>query len=123
MIIFIQKYNFQTYFYKSWATTTRKRNENNIRWRSHVRVYNNNVLLLFSSLFSSSRLKRTLTKWFSATYVAEKPVSWMMMAPSLTPNKSPGVSNNPGLRLYKFNKNSGHVSTLSQVLYLTRWPY
>lgn len=44
-------------------------------------------------------------------FFAEKPVSWMMVAPSLAPNKSPGVSNNPGLRLYKFIMDSGHVST------------
>ncbi|KAF0768809.1 acid sphingomyelinase-like phosphodiesterase 3a [Aphis craccivora] len=44
----------------------------------------------------------------------KKPVSWMMVAPSLTPNKSPGVSNNPGLRLYKFNTNTGHIIDYTQ---------
>lgn len=44
----------------------------------------------------------------------KKPVSWMMVAPSLTPNKSPGVTNNPGLRLYKFNTNSGHILDYTQ---------
>ncbi|XP_050536756.1 acid sphingomyelinase-like phosphodiesterase 3a [Daktulosphaira vitifoliae] len=44
----------------------------------------------------------------------KRPVSWMMMSPSLTPSKSPGISNNPGLRLYKFNINSGHILDYTQ---------
>ncbi|XP_050428631.1 acid sphingomyelinase-like phosphodiesterase 3a isoform X2 [Adelges cooleyi] len=44
----------------------------------------------------------------------KRPLSWMMMAPSLTPSKSPGVSNNPGLRLYKFNTNTGHILDYTQ---------
>ncbi|XP_024946147.1 acid sphingomyelinase-like phosphodiesterase 3b isoform X2 [Cephus cinctus] len=41
------------------------------------------------------------------------PVSWMMMAPSLTPS-SPGGPNNPGLRLYKFETNTGQVLDYKQ---------
>ena len=37
------------------------------------------------------------------------PVSWMMMAPSITPYR-PGGPNNPGLRLYEFEKTSGQAS-------------
>lgn len=36
------------------------------------------------------------------------PVSWIMMAPSVTPNGG-GGPNNPGLRLYKFETNTGQV--------------
>lgn len=38
------------------------------------------------------------------------PVSWMMVAPSITPNRS-GGPNNPGIRLYKFETNTGQVSS------------
>lgn len=73
----------------------------------------NHIHCLSVIYFSLSCWKRALIKCISAIYVSEKPVSWMMVAPSLTPNKSPGVSNNPGLRLYKFNTNTGHVSICS----------
>lgn len=36
------------------------------------------------------------------------PVSWIMMAPSITPYRA-GGPNNPGLRLYQFEKKSGQV--------------
>lgn len=72
----------------------------------------NHIHCLSVIYFSLSCWKWALTKCISAIYVTEKPVSWMMVAPSLTPNKSPGVSNNPGLRLYKFNTNTGHVSII-----------
>ncbi|VVC44532.1 Calcineurin-like phosphoesterase domain, ApaH type,Metallo-dependent phosphatase-like [Cinara cedri] len=52
---------------------------------------------------------------FRIVYDTKKiPVSWMMIAPSLTPNKSPIVSNNPGLRLYKFNVHTGHIIDYTQ---------
>lgn len=37
------------------------------------------------------------------------PVSWMMIAPSITPGR-PNSPNNPGLRLYKFETSTGQVS-------------
>lgn len=37
------------------------------------------------------------------------PVSWIMMAPSISPS-TPGGPNNPGLRLYKFETATGQVS-------------
>lgn len=36
------------------------------------------------------------------------PVSWIMMAPSISPS-TPGGPNNPGLRLYKFETATGQV--------------
>lgn len=42
-------------------------------------------------------------------YWAGLPVSWIMMAPSITPSTSGGGPNNPGLRLYKFETNTGQV--------------
>lgn len=40
-----------------------------------------------------------------------KPVSWIMVAPSITPRKSNiGLSNNPAMRLYKFETDTGQVS-------------
>ncbi|XP_031829471.1 cyclic GMP-AMP phosphodiesterase SMPDL3A [Nomia melanderi] len=41
------------------------------------------------------------------------PVSWIMMAPSISPN-TPGGPNNPGLRLYKFETNTGQVLDYTQ---------
>lgn len=41
------------------------------------------------------------------------PVSWIMMAPSITPS-TPGGPNNPGLRLYKFETNTGQVLDYTQ---------
>ena len=39
-----------------------------------------------------------------------KPVSWIMIAPSVTPRKSNIGSNNPAMRLYKFETDTGQVS-------------
>lgn len=39
-----------------------------------------------------------------------KPVSWIMISPSVTPRKSNTGSNNPALRLYKFETDTGQVS-------------
>lgn len=48
------------------------------------------------------------TKLFRLT---GRPVSWIMLAPAITPRQTPDGSNNPGLRLYRFNKNTGQVSS------------
>lgn len=42
--------------------------------------------------------------------ITGKPVSWIMIAPSVTPTKTPGESNNPAMRLYKFETDTGQVS-------------
>ncbi|XP_058791126.1 acid sphingomyelinase-like phosphodiesterase 3a [Phymastichus coffea] len=43
----------------------------------------------------------------------DEPVSWAMMAPSITPYRS-GGPNNPGLRLYKFDIDTGQILDYSQ---------
>ncbi|XP_070160724.1 cyclic GMP-AMP phosphodiesterase SMPDL3A isoform X3 [Polyergus mexicanus] len=42
-----------------------------------------------------------------------QPVSWIMMAPSVTPS-AVGGPNNPGLRLYKFETNTGQILDYTQ---------
>ncbi|KAL1395629.1 hypothetical protein pipiens_000314, partial [Culex pipiens pipiens] len=42
-----------------------------------------------------------------------KPVSWMMIAPSISPRRM-GESNNPAMRLYKFDTDSGQVLDYTQ---------
>ncbi|XP_052873756.1 acid sphingomyelinase-like phosphodiesterase 3a [Anopheles cruzii] len=42
-----------------------------------------------------------------------KPVSWMMIAPSISPRRS-GESNNPAMRLYKFDTDTGQVLDYTQ---------
>lgn len=42
--------------------------------------------------------------------IAGKPVSWIMIAPSITPIKTTVGSNNPAMRLYKFDTDTGQVS-------------
>ncbi|XP_012282986.1 acid sphingomyelinase-like phosphodiesterase 3b [Orussus abietinus] len=56
--------------------------------------------------------------WHSDTFRviyndAGAPASWMMMAPSITPHRL-GGPNNPGLRLYKFETNTGQVLDYTQ---------
>lgn len=43
-------------------------------------------------------------------FIAGKPVSWIMIAPSVTPKKQSIGSNNPAMRLYKFDTDTGQVS-------------
>ncbi|XP_036336299.1 sphingomyelinase phosphodiesterase D-like [Rhagoletis pomonella] len=43
-----------------------------------------------------------------------KPVSWMMISPSVTPRKLNVGSNNPAMRLYKFDTDSGQVLDYTQ---------
>ncbi|XP_046667203.1 acid sphingomyelinase-like phosphodiesterase 3b [Homalodisca vitripennis] len=43
-----------------------------------------------------------------------RPVSWMLMAPSLSPRRTNGGANNPGLRLYKFNRDTAQVLDYTQ---------
>ncbi|XP_071455725.1 acid sphingomyelinase-like phosphodiesterase 3b [Hetaerina americana] len=38
-----------------------------------------------------------------------QPISWMFLAPSVTPWRTPSGANNPGLRLYKFDTDTGQV--------------
>ncbi|KOC63983.1 Acid sphingomyelinase-like phosphodiesterase 3b [Habropoda laboriosa] len=56
--------------------------------------------------------------WHSDTFRViysdtDSPVSWIMMAPSISPSTL-GGPNNPGLRLYKFETNTGQVLDYTQ---------
>ena len=44
----------------------------------------------------------------SVPLLSGKPVSWMMIAPSISPRRS-SESNNPAMRLYKFDTDTGQV--------------
>lgn len=43
-------------------------------------------------------------------FIVGKPVSWIFLAPSVTPKKQSIGSNNPAMRLYKFDTDTGQVS-------------
>ncbi|XP_077288095.1 acid sphingomyelinase-like phosphodiesterase 3b [Arctopsyche grandis] len=43
-----------------------------------------------------------------------KPISWAMLAPSVTPRHTSGGANNPGFRLYKFDSDRGQVLDYTQ---------
>ncbi|KOB79098.1 Uncharacterized protein OBRU01_01140 [Operophtera brumata] len=43
-----------------------------------------------------------------------RPVSWAFLAPSVSPHRDPAGSSNPGLRLYKFDTNTGKVLDYTQ---------
>ncbi|KAJ8870069.1 hypothetical protein PR048_029080 [Dryococelus australis] len=42
------------------------------------------------------------------------PVSWLFIAPALSPRRTPSGANNPGIRLYKFDTISGQVLDYEQ---------
>lgn len=44
--------------------------------------------------------------------ITGKPVSWIFLAPSVTPRKASIGSNNPAMRLYKFDTDTGQVSNV-----------
>lgn len=52
--------------------------------------------------------------------IAGNPVSWIMIAPSVTPKRTNGGSNNPAMRLYKFETDTGQVSIIFVICYLIR---
>ncbi|XP_030756670.1 acid sphingomyelinase-like phosphodiesterase 3b [Sitophilus oryzae] len=43
-----------------------------------------------------------------------RPISWAMLAPSITPKRTHNGPNNPGLRIYKFDKDTGQVFDYTQ---------
>ncbi|XP_075971847.1 cyclic GMP-AMP phosphodiesterase SMPDL3A-like isoform X2 [Anticarsia gemmatalis] len=51
---------------------------------------------------------------FRVIYDNDRPVSWALLAPSVSPHRSPAGSSNPGLRLYKFDTNTGKVLDYTQ---------
>ncbi|CAB3239462.1 unnamed protein product [Arctia plantaginis] len=51
---------------------------------------------------------------FRVIYDNDRPVSWALLAPSVSPHRDPADSSNPGLRLYKFDTNTGKVLDYTQ---------
>ncbi|XP_037301481.1 acid sphingomyelinase-like phosphodiesterase 3a, partial [Manduca sexta] len=51
---------------------------------------------------------------FRVIYDKIGPVSWALLAPSVSPHRDPSGSSNPGLRLYKFDTNTGKVLDYTQ---------
>ncbi|KAL1459813.1 hypothetical protein WDU94_011767 [Cyamophila willieti] len=51
---------------------------------------------------------------FRIVYDDNIPVSWMMMAPSVSPRRIPTGNNNPGIRIYKYDTVTGTVLDFSQ---------
>lgn len=43
------------------------------------------------------------------------PVNWMFLAPAVSPKRTVTSPNNPGLRLYRFNTNTGKVLDYMQM--------
>ncbi|XP_021208939.1 acid sphingomyelinase-like phosphodiesterase 3b [Bombyx mori] len=54
------------------------------------------------------------TDTFRIFYDNERPVSWALLAPSVTPHRYPNDASNPGLRLYKFDTHNGKVLDYTQ---------
>ncbi|XP_068631341.1 cyclic GMP-AMP phosphodiesterase SMPDL3A [Battus philenor] len=51
---------------------------------------------------------------FRVIYDNDQPVSWALLAPSVSPHHDPAGSSNPGLRLYKFDSDTGKVLDYTQ---------
>ncbi|XP_063619740.1 acid sphingomyelinase-like phosphodiesterase 3b [Cydia splendana] len=51
---------------------------------------------------------------FRVIYDNDRPVSWALLAPSVSPHREPAGASNPGLRLYKFDTNTGKVLDYTQ---------
>ncbi|XP_049291058.1 acid sphingomyelinase-like phosphodiesterase 3a [Anopheles funestus] len=80
--------------------------KNNVRYLRLVKRYSSIIQgQFFGHLHSDS---------FRVVYnEVGKPVSWMMIAPSISPRRS-GESNNPAMRLYKFDTDTGQVLDYTQ---------
>ncbi|XP_037906380.1 acid sphingomyelinase-like phosphodiesterase 3b isoform X3 [Hermetia illucens] len=82
--------------------------KNNLRYLRLVRKYSSIIQgQFFGHLHSDS---------FRIIYndLAGKPVSWIMISPSVTPRKLSVGSNNPAMRLYKFDTDTGQVLDYTQ---------
>ncbi|XP_072940071.1 cyclic GMP-AMP phosphodiesterase SMPDL3A-like [Epargyreus clarus] len=51
---------------------------------------------------------------FRVIYDKDQPVSWALLAPSVSPHHDPSGSSNPGLRLFKFDSDTGKVLDYTQ---------
>lgn len=72
------------------------------------------VIRLYSDIIRGQFFGHWHTDTFRVVYSdTGLPVSWIMMAPSISPS-TPGGPNNPGLRLYKFETTTGQVLDYTQ---------
>ncbi|XP_031332581.1 acid sphingomyelinase-like phosphodiesterase 3a [Photinus pyralis] len=78
----------------------------NRRYIQLVRKYSDIIVgQFFGHLHSDS---------FRVIYNEGRAVSWAMLAPSVTPRRTSDGPNNPGIRLYKFDKDTGQVFDYTQ---------
>ncbi|KAG6445794.1 acid sphingomyelinase-like phosphodiesterase 3a [Manduca sexta] len=67
----------------------------------------------FSDVIAGQFYGHRHTDTFRIIYSGGRPVSWALLAPSVTP-RGAGSMSNPGLRLYKFDSNTGKVLDYTQ---------
>ncbi|KOB68461.1 Uncharacterized protein OBRU01_12073, partial [Operophtera brumata] len=71
------------------------------------------VIRAFSDVIAGQFYGHRHADTFRLIYSEGRPVSWALLAPSLTPRGAGSISN-PGLRLYKFDSNTGKVLDYTQ---------
>lgn len=81
----------------------------------HFIIYLKLCMLLNNIIFGHKQTANTIwprnfIRLFAFSTPAGMPVSWIMIAPSVTPKKTNIGSNNPAMRLYKFDTDTGQVS-------------
>ncbi|XP_066581214.1 acid sphingomyelinase-like phosphodiesterase 3b [Prorops nasuta] len=89
------------------GSTTTLHELHNARYLQLVRLYSDLIRGQFFGHWHSD----TFRVIYSDT---GSPVSWIMMAPSITPHRDDGGPNNPGLRLYKFETKTGQILDYTQ---------
>ncbi|XP_035438582.1 acid sphingomyelinase-like phosphodiesterase 3a [Spodoptera frugiperda] len=71
------------------------------------------VIRAFSDVIAGQFYGHRHADTFRLIYSEGRPVSWALLAPSVTP-RGAGSTSNPGLRLYKFDSNTGKVLDYTQ---------
>ncbi|XP_050302558.1 acid sphingomyelinase-like phosphodiesterase 3b [Anthonomus grandis grandis] len=83
------------------------RDHHNKRYLQIVRKYHSMIVGQFFGHLHSD----TFRVFYSEN---GRPISWSMLAPSITPKRNHDGPNNPGLRIYKFDRDSGQVFDYTQ---------
>ncbi|XP_038222972.1 acid sphingomyelinase-like phosphodiesterase 3a [Zerene cesonia] len=68
----------------------------------------------YASIIAGQFFGHLHTDTFRVIYDEDRPVSWVLLAPSVSPHHDYGGSSNPGLRLYKFDTDTGKVLDFTQ---------
>ncbi|XP_045519119.1 acid sphingomyelinase-like phosphodiesterase 3a [Pieris brassicae] len=71
------------------------------------------IIKAFSDVIAGQFYGHRHSDTFRLMYNEGRPVSWALLAPSVTP-RGAGSTSNPGLRLYKFDTNNGKVLDYTQ---------